>query len=228
MESPFDEDAQSNDIVKHLRAHAGSFLDSLGFKLADTHFNKSCLDFESSTIGTITGGTDAMIVPKSLNVDSYGHQACVLFEWKTPNDLEAHFEESTAQAKVELIAARCLSRQPLVSVVLTDMTSRAIIYQFAFNESENKFYIKTMCINVKQICQYVFSFLQAHAEPSPLFTPSADSERAIEHALVARRNRRRFSGEFSSSESFSNQLLSVARSRACTVPSILTYFMMDA
>ena len=46
--SPFDEDAQSNDIVKHLRAHAGSFLDSLGFKLADTHSNKSCLDFESS------------------------------------------------------------------------------------------------------------------------------------------------------------------------------------
>ena len=73
-----------------------------------------------------------------------GHQACVLFEWKTPIDLEAHSEESTAQAKVELIAARCLSRQPLVSVVLTDMSSKAIIYQFAFNESENKFYIKTI------------------------------------------------------------------------------------
>ena len=114
-----------------------------------------------------------------------GHQACVLFEWKTPIDLEAHSEESTAQAKVELIAARCLSRQPLVSVVLTDMSSKAIIYQFAFNESENKFYIKTMCINVKQICPYVFSFLQAYAEPSPLFTPSVDSERAIERALVA-------------------------------------------
>ena len=102
-----------------------------------------------------------------------------------PTDLEAHFEESTAQAKVELIAARCLSRQPLVSVVLTDMSSKAFIYQFAFNESENKFYIKTMCINVKQICPYVFSFLQAYPEPIPLFTPSAGSERAIERALVA-------------------------------------------
>ena len=75
---PFDEDAQSNDIVKHLRAHAGSFLDSLGFKLADTHSNKSCLDFESSTIGTITGGTDAIIVAKSLNVASSSPGVCFI------------------------------------------------------------------------------------------------------------------------------------------------------
>ena len=183
--SPIDEKAQSADIVEHLRAHAGTFLNTLGYKLVDTHTSRTCLDFESSTIGKITGGTDAMIVPKRVNAASYGHQACVLFEWKTPTDLEAHFEESVAQAKVELIAARCLSHQPLVSIVLTDMTSRAFIHQFAFNESENKFYIKTMSIKVKQICPYVFNFLQAFAKPSALFTPSADSERAVERALVA-------------------------------------------
>ena len=123
-----------------------------------------------------------MKVPKRVNVDSYGRQACVLIEWKTPHDLEAYPEKSIAQANAELIAARCLSRQPLVSIVLTDMSSKAFVYQFAFNESENRFYIKTMRINVKQICPYIYGFLQAS---SALFIPSADSGKAIERELVA-------------------------------------------
>ena len=182
--SPFNENAQSADIVEHLRAHIGTFLDTQGYKLVDTHSDRSRLNFESSTIGKISGGIDAMIVPKRADSFGYGRQACVLFEWKTPTSLEAKFERSKAQAIVELIAARCLSHQLLVSVVLTDMSSKAFIYQFAFDESKNKFFINTMCIKVQQICPYIYSFLQAFADPSGLFTPSADSDRAIERELV--------------------------------------------
>ena len=70
--SPFNENAQSADIVEHLRAHIGTFLDTQGYKLVDTHSDRSRLNFESSTIGKISGGIDAMIVPKRAESSGSG------------------------------------------------------------------------------------------------------------------------------------------------------------
>eukprot|EP01041_Mallomonas_annulata_P002545 gene2545-4964_t len=67
-------------------------------------------------IGCIRGGSDVVIVPRNASRHFLLYQICVLFELRTNS-----FEDGIPQAVLELVCARCLSFQPQVMVVLTDL-----------------------------------------------------------------------------------------------------------
>ena len=184
---PFDwgersESDGSMDATNHLRAELCKFgvvFDRGGYTLHDTHANQSVLDFEDPKIGKFSGGTDAVIVPYKCAKNFCSRQLCTAFEYKI-NDLDKH----APQAMVELIAARCLSEQPEVLVVLTDLRTGAICYRFTFVESTGEsssssssaarpstaeFIVIETRATLTEMGALVASFLRAHTVPNAAF-----------------------------------------------------------
>ena len=172
----------SMDATNHLRAELckfGVLFGSGGYTLHDTHASRSVLDFEDPKIGKLSGGTCAVIVPYKCSKTLCSRQLCTAFEYKI-NDLDQH----VPQAMLELIAARCLSEQPEVLVVLTDLRTGAICYRFTFVESEGesssssssaarpsaiKFVIIETRATLTEMGALVANFLRAHTVPDPVF-----------------------------------------------------------
>jgi hypothetical protein len=111
-------------IVDHLRTCL-PFLEECGFQLVDVHTDNDLLTTDTFTGVNIRGGTDAVIVPRRSI--GYSELLGVAFEFKKPAVVGA--TDSRNQAIAEVLAARCLSSQPDVAVVLTDMTATAVIYR---------------------------------------------------------------------------------------------------
>jgi hypothetical protein len=109
--------------LKDLLTQAGVNFDT-EFQLEDCHTNKQLLDFVDDNIGTITGGTDLVITPKGTADVSLPHQICVVVELKTTTTMnEKGISAFNAPAIVEFVSANCLSYQPSIMAVLTDLNS---------------------------------------------------------------------------------------------------------
>ena len=172
----------SMDATNHLRAELCKFgvvFGRGGYTLHDTHASQSVLDFEDPKIGKFSGGTDAVIVPYKCSKTFCSRQLCTVFDYKI-NDLDKH----VPQAMIELIVARCLSEQPEVLVVLTDLRTGAICYRFTFVESEGessstsssaarpsaiKFVMIETRATLTEMGALVANFLRAHTVPDPVF-----------------------------------------------------------
>ena len=124
--TPATEAQQCPEIVNHLRTCL-PFLEDRGFKLVDVHTDHDLLTTDTFTRVNMRGGTDAAIVPR--NAVGYSEILCVAFEFKNPAVVAA--TDSLNQAIAKVLAVRCLSSQPEVAVVLTDMTATAMIFRSA-------------------------------------------------------------------------------------------------
>jgi hypothetical protein len=178
------EKVSTPDLFAHISGYMGTWLKSQGYQMVDVHNDKKCLSFKSSKVGNLSGGTDLMIIPATLEDKIFFQQEiAVIFEWKTPSTIND--EKSMNQAILELIAARCLSRQPQVAVILTDLSTTAIVFQTTLDKYESVFYIKKIQIDVNQIGPYMKHFLGTYTRKGPLRLPSIESVNEDERALAA-------------------------------------------
>jgi hypothetical protein len=85
------------------------------------------------------------------------------------------FIRSEPQALLELLAARCMSHQPKVLVILTDMTTGAVSYTLDYDAAQTKFTIKRyQPLSLTQMGRFVSSFLTDSCVPQFNFVPRVD------------------------------------------------------
>ena len=85
------------------------------------------LSLVDEKIGEISGGTAIIIVPFKTAKAGYRKAISVIFEIKTEVNMMKGRDQFESQCFVELLAARCVSDQPYVLVVLTDLVSEAML-----------------------------------------------------------------------------------------------------
>jgi hypothetical protein len=132
------------DAFIHLKKELDKFLDIKfgrdGFKLVDVHSSSKLLSFEDPKVAKLSGGTDIVCVPYKTANSSMSNQLCVLFELKTDEKIEEFgFNKFVCQAKLEMLSARCLSHQPNVLLILTDLSSGAILFWFEYDVKNDAF-----------------------------------------------------------------------------------------
>jgi hypothetical protein len=143
-----------------------------GYKVVDIHTKNNLLNFEDKRVGKLTGGSDVAIVPFKTATSGVKFQLCVLFELKTDGAvLKDGLEASFAQAKLELIAAWCLSHQQCM-VVLTDITSRALVYDLTHTAATGGFQLIEYDCNLSQMAQLVTEFLSNSTLADATYIPN--------------------------------------------------------
>lgn len=148
------------------------------YQLVDVHSSNALLNFDDEKVGKLRGGTDIVITPFALSKMSYALELCVLFEIKTSDRVrtENGFSPSEPQALLELVAARCMSHQPNVLVILTDLTTGAMGFTFEYVAARKSF---TVCryesLSLSQMSGLVTSFLANNCVPCVDFIPRAES-----------------------------------------------------
>ena len=145
-----------------------------GYAVVDVHSNKSLLSVRDEKIGEISGGTDIAVVPFKTAKSGISQCICVLFEVKTEDNVRSssnglkHFEP---QAQVELLASRCLSDQPHVLVVLTDLVSGAILYTIEYSVDYQSFSVVEREVTLDVMGSVVENFLKDKTVPDVKFRP---------------------------------------------------------
>lgn len=138
------------------------------YQLIDVHSARSLLSFEDEKVAKLSGGTDIIITPFAVSSVSYVKELCVLFELKTAHRVEKEqgFLRSEPQALLELLAARCMSHQPNVLVVLTDLFSGAVAYTLNYDSDREVFTVfRYPSLQVSQIAAFVSYFLANFCSP---------------------------------------------------------------
>ena len=163
------------------------------FKLSDIHSKCNILKVNDSRF-TLSGSTDFVIIPYHTDVDfSTEMELCVLFELKTDKTISDNkIIQYFPQAMTELVAARYLSRQPGVLVVLTDLCSNAALFELHYSE-ETSFSVKIYRdMSLEQMAVKVRQFLDENNEPNALFEPSEDIANAPvrDHGVIAFKKRK--------------------------------------
>jgi hypothetical protein len=111
--------------LKGLLTQAGVNFDT-EFQLKDCHTNNQLLNFSDNKVGKIIGGTDLVITPKGTSDFSLPLEICVVVELKTTNNIKQNgIDAYDPSARVEFVSANCLSHQPSILTVLTDLNSIA-------------------------------------------------------------------------------------------------------
>jgi hypothetical protein len=176
------EDDGVSDARVHIERELAKFgvrIGRGGYVVEDVHSNKSLLSFRDEKIGEISGGTDIVIVPFKTAKSGIKECICVLFEVKTEDNVRGfsnglkHFEP---QAQVELLASRCLSDQPHVLLVLTDLVSGAILYTIDYSLQYKSFSLVEREATLDVMGSVVENFLREKTVPDVNFRPiEADS-----------------------------------------------------
>lgn len=145
-----------------------------GYKIVNVHKNKQLLNVNVVKVGVIIGGSDVAAVPFNTTNASISRAVSVLWEIK-PNqnttqypDALMHFEP---QGFVELIAAMCLSDQPGVLVVITDLVSGAVLLKIEYSEEYEGFEVVEYEATLDQMGCMVAQFLSETAVPDASFRP---------------------------------------------------------
>jgi hypothetical protein len=139
--------------------------------VVDVHTVKDLLNVNDEKIGEISGGTDVIIVPFKTAKAGYRKAICVLFEIKTEVNMMKGRDQFESQCFVELLAARCISDQPCVLVVLTDLVSGAMLFEVEYVEEHKGFNVLHDTVTLDQVGTNVSNFLAAKAVPDPKFRP---------------------------------------------------------
>ena len=184
------EDQGTPDARTHLEAELKKFGVTFGrdsYKLVNIHKVACVLNFEDAKVGKLSGGTDLAIVPYKVAIDSVGPVMCVLFELKpdyqynTTNGLRDHAN----QAKLECIASQCISNQPNVLVVLTDLThDGAITYHIEYDSTENVFVMIERECTLQQMAFMVKQFLQQYNIPNTRYLPKEGNHDVKEQCVL--------------------------------------------
>ena len=110
----------------------------------------------------------------------------VLFELKTHDYVLtygelAHFEP---QAELELLAARCVSDQPVVLVVLTDLVSAAILYYIEYSPDQQFFEVVERPATLDDMGAVIAEFLTSTAVPRSDYRPLENRNNPRETACL--------------------------------------------
>jgi hypothetical protein len=150
-----------------------------GYQLLDTHNFSKLLDFSSANIGKLSGGTDNIITPYRVATESLKYEACVVVEYKTTQAVtkEGRLDKFGYQALLELVAARCVSHQPSVLAILTDLSSHgAIAYETIYHTESNSYHVQKLKLRHTQLYAYIARFLNRSTFPKPDFKALPESD----------------------------------------------------
>jgi hypothetical protein len=157
-----------------------------GFKLVDIHSDNSILNLSDEKIGKISGGSDFMIVPYTTACESYSACASVLFELKTSKVIEeAGFQRYVPQGLFEFLSARCLSNQPGVLVILTDLSSGAMSFDMSYVPEDNSFVVRKYTLTLDGMATMVSKFLTETAVPRASYRPREERNDPRETTVIA-------------------------------------------
>jgi hypothetical protein len=171
------EDEALEDARAHIESQLKNFKVPLGrggYKVVDVHTMKNLLDVVDEKIGEISGGTDVIIVPFKTAKAGYRKAISVIFEIKTEVNMKKGLDQFESQCFVELLAARCVSDQPYVLVVLTDLVSKATLFEIEYEEMYKGFTVHQATVTLDQVGTNVANFLTAKAVPDVNFRPLED------------------------------------------------------
>jgi len=172
------------------------------YSLYDTHKKDSLLNIESSRVGKISGGTDAVIAPFGTAADSVADCACVIFELKknlinasvttdgkqygkiSADDLNEAENESDPASKVpsdypqlvtEALAASLISNQPVLSI-LTDLHSDfSVALVLTYDRTVKSFFAERyLNLTLPQMADFVATFLEANCRPNVKYITQED------------------------------------------------------
>eukprot|EP01039_Chlorochromonas_danica_P008343 gene8343-9196_t len=124
-----------------------------GYKVLDVHKNKQLLDTADASIS---------------------RGVSVLWELKTEVDKSEQPDalmQFEPQGCLELLAARCLSDQPGVLVVITDLVSGAVLLEVAYNQQFAAFDVLEHKLTLDEMGYMVAKFLSETAVPDASFRP---------------------------------------------------------
>eukprot|EP00981_Chlorochromonas_danica_P004324 scaffold867_cov176-Ochromonas_danica.AAC.11 len=132
-----------------------------GYKVLDVHKNKQLLD-------------RGHVVPFKTADASISRGVSVLWELKTEVDKSEQPDalmQFEPQGCLELLAARCLSDQPGVLVVITDLVSGAVLLEVAYNQQFAAFDVLEHKLTLDEMGYMVAKFLSETAVPDASFRP---------------------------------------------------------
>lgn len=177
-----DEDDGVSEARTHLENQLRRFGVTFGrghYRLFDCHQNKTLLNCEDDKIGKISGGTDFIIAPYKTATSSLNQCASVLFEIKCEKTVqELGLEYFLSQAQVELVAARVLSLQPRVLVVLTDLVTSSFLLELTYSPEYKSFVVHQyeQC-HLSVMATKVSQFLIQYSVPDVAYRPMEGVER---------------------------------------------------
>jgi hypothetical protein len=181
------EDEAFEDARAHIESQLKNFKVPLGrggFKVVDVHTMKNLLDVVDEKIGEISGGTDVIIVPFKTAKAGYRKAINVIFEIKTEENMKNGLDKFESQCFVELLAARCVSDQPYVLVVLTDLVSEAMLFEIEYDKTYKRFTVHQATVTLDQVGTNVANFLTAKAVPNVNFRPLEDENNPRDFAVI--------------------------------------------
>jgi hypothetical protein len=179
------------------------------FKLHDVHSKRTILNVNDTRF-TLSGSTDFIITPYQTNITlGAALELCVVFELKTDlvlgkDGIKAFFNQAT----VELIAARYLSNQPSVLVVLSDLCTSTALFQIRYNAGE--FAIKVYQeVSLSQMAAEVSKFLVNCCVPDEYFIPSQNvsDAPARDHGVIEFKRQKVQLGSSLALEQFQDMLM---------------------
>jgi hypothetical protein len=186
-----DENAGLPDARDHIEAQLGKFgvrIGRGGYKIKDVHKEKTLLDVDDPKVAHISGGTDVAMVPFKTADAGIPQECSVLFELKTSEKVQRSangFKQFEPQAVLELLAARCLSHQPGVLVVLTDLVSGAVLYSIEYAEEHASFCVVEKETTLDEMGVLVAEFLADKAVPNESFRPNEAANNPRDTACIA-------------------------------------------
>ena len=153
-----------------------------GYRMEDVHTRKTVLNISDKKF-ELSGGTDAVIVPYKTPLSCIEGEISVLFELKPVSvDGVSSLASSLPQAQLETLAARCLSDQPAIMCVLTDLWSYAVVYEFV--TEANDCYMKESEVSLGVMYHMVAAFLQRKAKPNARYRPNENSSDPLELGVI--------------------------------------------
>jgi hypothetical protein len=160
---------------EHLQNQLSTFGVRFGrgyYCIYDVHSHKTILSLDDNRTGKLSGGTDLLIAPFGLAVESAIKQSCVVIELKPCYDSSREdgiesLQKSNAQVTLELIAANYHSNQ-MTLAVLTDLSSGANIWSLQRVPSESGDIVaikKYTGVSLNQMADFIKSHLELNCCP---------------------------------------------------------------
>ena len=181
-------DAEEKDTpraISHLEQELKKFGVTFGrgnYKMYDVHSDHTLLDLKDDKTGSLSGGTDLIIAPFGISMETLILNSCVAFEFKTEAVVDKEGLESFAgQAAMELVALNYHSQQ-MTPVVLTDLcTNSCVVLTFAL-ESGKLTILKYSDVTLDQMAIFVRSHLDQNCSTIRNYSLPVDADVGIKES----------------------------------------------
>jgi hypothetical protein len=224
--------AAAISFVREQLSVSGVHFGTDGYKLFGLHNQPQYLDTVISGKYALKGTSDVAIAPYHT-VEAYSaFVACVLIEFKTTAQFE---NDNTPQLLAETMALRCLSCQPSVLCVLTDLNDGAFVAKTAWNDVPMKTIVEVSNkVTVSQMYRCIADFLCTSTVPEmsqiPM-NPELPYDPVFEPAMQMKKLLKRKRGDSSSAveqyEELAEGTLPFSRERALAVRHLFQSYGFD-